>query len=609
VLNFLIKIAVYLLVGFGLVTACIVYVRSAWETFFGTPEIVIAPFEVVGADKERGTALAHMLQARIREIERDIDNSQRSLIALASPASISSEPRSDAGPPGTQTAPPVAPRKAAAMEPFGVSMPWAITQPVGLQAGLVEPGDIPKVSVGGVEIGGILAWLQRRLDQRKTLTLTYYEKKHDVVVTGSLEALGVRDDSLRIEVPGEDIDGPVALDQVVERVAYEIVGRRLAADPNNRVAALSGEEFQTLVEVMRDAARLNRQVMLRRGALPQFKELMPRASKLAREVPEWPQLNYLAASVAESAKQPREAVYFYTQVQTVLARDGSGPPPVATIVKQRIEALTQDIELEEHPSPASGLAPTDAEAMAIIGGFVRAATIYLNGLYEQSFAPPPVELQTDHDLMTSSYWDGAKVVVPAMVRYLPDIAYHEASWQHITEITGTAFLSDDGSPASAIAYSFADILTALVQQHERREDAKTSAWLLFPGGVEWQNGEDLAAVRSRTPLRSFRQPGDAYKGDSQVAHMLNYVSNKGVVGRSLNGGILNKAFYETATRLSSERAATIWAAALRDLRRLKKVDFYAFARFLHERAGADKESVRQSLALVGLDPTRPRGAD
>src|SRR5262249_52554707 len=104
------------------------------------------------------------------------------------------------------------------------------------------------------------------------------------------------------------------------------------------------------------------------------------------------------------------------------------------------------------------------------------------------------------------------------------------------------------------------------------------------------------------PYRSFKEPGKAYREDVQVAHMRQYVTRNDTAVRYINSGILTKAFYETAIRTSTDRAAEIWIAALRKLK--DTVDFTQFAKILSDEAGGDQKSVGEALQVVGLNPAK-----
>src|SRR5678815_5649269 len=149
----LLTAAFYGVTGFALVAASCWYVNSLYNTLTGRGEVVIAPFELVhqdgAVDKTRGTALAHMLQAQLVEIERDLDSAQAQLVgtppkAASSPDALPSTTPQDSIP---LTAP--------------IPIPIVLTQGVGLRTRLLDPTEI-KVSVAGVEVGGVVSWLQRQ---------------------------------------------------------------------------------------------------------------------------------------------------------------------------------------------------------------------------------------------------------------------------------------------------------------------------------------------------------------------------------------------------------------------------------------------------------------
>ena len=180
-LDLFFRVTFYVVTGVALAGACAWYAQSLYHEVTGRGEVVIAPFEVVGSanNKDRGLALAHMLHARLREIERDMRVAQQELMG---------------GHPGTR---PAAPATMQSLEPAPaqagmvatrIAMPQLLTQTVELRAGLLEPADI-NISVGGVQVGGVVAWMQRLMSNPRTLVFTLYERKDGAQVSGSLHAL------------------------------------------------------------------------------------------------------------------------------------------------------------------------------------------------------------------------------------------------------------------------------------------------------------------------------------------------------------------------------------------------------------------------------------
>lgn len=152
------------------------------------------------------------------------------------------------------------------------------------------------------------------------MQLTLYQGKGASQVFGTLQAFGLRDQTLRITVRHEQ--DAVPMDKIVDAVAYEIARRRRAEGDDVRMRVLGASEFQTLVEVMHQAALLNRRVADGRGALPEFQDLQSRLSPLVDQVSNWAPLTYLAGTIAESAKDGDGAVRYYGLAKQALQRDG-----------------------------------------------------------------------------------------------------------------------------------------------------------------------------------------------------------------------------------------------------------------------------------------------
>src|SRR5258708_5602618 len=129
--NTLFAIVFYTAGGLAIITALIWYGRSLYDVITGRGEIVIAEFDIVGApgdkDKTSGMALAHMLQARLREIGNDLDAGQEQLTQTVAKES-----------------------KVNAFQP-GVVPPLWNENKVGLETGLFDDANI-NVSVAGVAV-------------------------------------------------------------------------------------------------------------------------------------------------------------------------------------------------------------------------------------------------------------------------------------------------------------------------------------------------------------------------------------------------------------------------------------------------------------------------
>ncbi|HVM96792.1 MAG TPA: hypothetical protein VMT89_10400, partial [Candidatus Acidoferrales bacterium] len=159
------RIAFYIVTGLALAGASVWYVQSMYRTIAGRDGIVIAPIVIAGDNDQhsRGLVLAHMLNARLREIESDLRSSQKELLPDAGNMPAAAKP------PGAKKAP------AAPMSGPRLLKDELLTQPVELQARLLETTKID-VAVGGVQVGGVVDWVQRQMAPNP-LVLTLYEDK------------------------------------------------------------------------------------------------------------------------------------------------------------------------------------------------------------------------------------------------------------------------------------------------------------------------------------------------------------------------------------------------------------------------------------------------
>jgi hypothetical protein len=567
-LDLLVRIGFYLIVGLALLVACVWYLRALVQEVSGRAEVVIAPFEIVGAadNKGLGVGLAHMLQARLRDIESEIADTK--------PAGATSTPVVPQAGPVPSTAP----------------MPQLFTQPADLRINLLDPADV-KISVAGVDVGGALPWMQSFLAAPRSLQLTLYQGRSASQVFGTLQAFGLHDQGLRITVQHEQ--DAVPMDKIIDAVAYEIARRRRAEGDDRRMRVLDGDEFQTLVEVMHEAALLNRRVADGRGALPEFQELQSRVSPLVEQVSDWAPLAYLAGTIAESAKDNEAASRYYGLAKQALQRDGD-PQRLAT----RVEAKLNDLNRLLAATATDATPAANASPKQTIERYVRTATDYLNLLLGHNLPPPKVRFINKKDPPGAlSFWDGQSVVVPPEAERTPDVVYREASWAHIMRVAGSEAAADFESPVLAILYAYADILPMMIQQHETQQTATSSKWELV---AAFGGGPDQSYL-------SFAHLGTASGGSSgrtYAAHMKDYNTTVAPAERMyVNSGIIDKAFYEAARRLGTDKAGMIWVKGLRAIKAAGKPDFQRFAFLLIDGASeADRPALREALLRVGLDP-------
>jgi hypothetical protein len=331
VLDDTIRIGLLMLGGLALAIAVAWYVSLVYHEISGSGRVVIDRFTVVRDDGQRndelGYALAQMLETRLQSLARELRDAQAGLMTDVSGSTLA---------------------QASATAPVGDVRLWS--QAVVLQTGLLEPVDI-ELSVGGVDVGGIIPWFQRRLTSRRTIHFTLYARANEAQVFGSLGALRLPDNALRLRVEGV-AGAPPSLDKILDELAHEILRRCLSRENTGKLALLDPPEFLTLSEVLVEAAHSNRKSLLGRPVQKEFAALLPRITALADKVPNWPELGYLAGRIADSGKNPETAVAYYRRVLPMFER--TSQTRVATSINARIATLTLDLGAASTP-PAEPL--------------------------------------------------------------------------------------------------------------------------------------------------------------------------------------------------------------------------------------------------------------
>jgi len=207
----------------------------------------------------------------------------------------------------------------------------------------------------------------------------------------------------------------------------------------------------------------------------------------------------------------------------------------------------------------------------------------------------------------NAFWDGQRMIFGdgdgvLFNRFTVslDIMGHELT-HGVTEKEAQLVYQDQ---SGALNESVSDVYGSLVKQYRNGDQAA--------GDADWLIGEGIWADSGRgEALRSMKDPGTAFEGDQQPAHMGDYVNtiddNGGV---HINSGIPNKAFYLTATEMggyAGTKAGPIWYAALRDPRLKPDASFVQFARLTVINAeilfpdGREKQIVQNAWNEVGVD--------
>jgi hypothetical protein len=349
-----VRIVFFVVVG-GLLIAIDLWFARTFYNVFISRALVIAPIQIVDANGIASTtSIATMLQARLAAVSHDLEMSQRSLLT-----------KHDAS---RAVAPSQIERAAALLiAPDSISMPTALLQPVNIN-----------VAVGGVEVGGIVAWLQRTLTGPRTLTFVIYRDGNKAVITGDIGALTREPNrSLWIEAPS-------APNEVVDRLAYALIQSKISKERTTPVGVLDVNDFQTLVQTISGAARLNRRAQSGIVATPaEFEPLYTAIQPLPAKLPQWHELTYLAAELAYQAHRP-EAVAHYQRLRDL--PEEKSDDAVSTELRNRANERLAEL-VPQIVAPAGVTEPNQVAFVAAVKQF--ADQLKLEPLPPIVFAEPP----------------------------------------------------------------------------------------------------------------------------------------------------------------------------------------------------------------------------
>jgi hypothetical protein len=572
-----IRILLYLSIGSGLLSANLWFIHTVQKALFGG-ELVIGTFQIIGKDGDNtklGNAMAYMLEAQLGEIRQDMEASQNSLIK----AQVSTSESQDK-----------------AISPIAFFPPKSLKQ-VSIPTELFEPLSV-KVAVGGVEVGGILSWLQRWMVSERALNFAVYYEGDKAIVTGNLGAFGrSRNDTFKIETKATP-------DEITRNIAYVLIHKKLSEEPNSKVGALSRDEFRTLLEILRDAAESNRKIELGRPQNKEFQDLFSKSDRLVTQIriKDWYELIYLTANLAESAENYDKALEFYKQIQKLSQESGQ---KITWLKPQMLDGKIEKLR----GKATVRIRETQEEAAKAIGEDAAYAVNFLNALFKFNLSIPPIKILDKNE--RNAYWDGEHYNAPPQVQYLHDVTYQQNAYPFIER---TVKFENQGQ-SGALHISYGDIFATLIKQERLKQTAQTADWTIAPGGVAWIRQEDILNSKDRSALRSLKAPGTAYNDsllgkDPQPAHFKNiYKGSNDNGGTHINGGIPNKSFYETAIRIGSDKAGKIWYKALLKLK--PKSQFQDAATATYQEAGilygnnsAEQQVVKAAWEIVGLTPVQ-----
>jgi hypothetical protein len=336
----------------------------------------------------------------------------------------------------------------------------------------------------------------------------------------------------------------------------------------------------------------------------EFAALSTAVDPLTLKAPDWYELVYLAAILADHARDEQRALTHYVRLDDLDKRGRIDrkriPEATSDSVRERITALSPRTS-PATDVPAISPAPATANPTEKIQQDAEYAVAILQRLFHSSTTFEKITLLDERT--RNAYIRGKEYFAHPQVQYLPEVSYHEMALMFLLE-----FKLPYSGESGAIVQSYADSLAAVIKQRQAGQRADTADWLLAPGGMAWSRGEDVATTSDWTPIRSLRAPGTAYSGDAQVAHYSRLRDSPDPAAVYVNSGIGNRAFYETAIRIGTDPTTQIWLAALPPLAQDTDPRYPTLARLTYEGAGRlyGQGSIQQLAVgtawnIVGVD--------
>jgi hypothetical protein len=560
----MLRAAVFATLGLGLLALAYGYVRLFRHAFVDT-ELVISPFQIITSGKEGsdrlGQQLALMLQSRLRRLQTEFDEAQRGLQSVAwLPNRGASDGKEIA------TAVPIVPGFIVATS--RVDLPTAVLSPSKLD-----------VVVGGVQVGGVWPWLDRLFVQNRTLDLFVSYEDKGALITGALPS-------------GEflEISASTGASDITDRVAHSLLRRRLS-EKTEQLRALDDESFLKLVHCIVDLNALNERVRSGGVIKGNLVELFGDMRRVADQAPEWYQVNYLAASLADAIANEDAALELYRRSKQFATSDKTAGGKAAKERDELVERASTRIEWLSHTTKEDASAALDR-----IREHARYATQALNALFHRDQEPPTVELEPS--TFMNAFLDKGQYHAPPPVQYMPDITYHEVAHGYLPK---WEFRGQTGG----LFESYADVLAITIRPGQKQQTAAAIDWTLARGAIGWLTGGDIEGSKAQGGLRSLSKPGEAYDDpvlgkDPQISHASQLTND---LDLHYITGIPSKAFYETAMKLGPDRALEIWLAGLHALAAKKAPSFVDAASATVKAAGSsEKDAVREAWKAVGVAP-------
>ncbi|MDJ0945581.1 MAG: hypothetical protein QNJ30_19105 [Kiloniellales bacterium] len=308
-MDILIRALAFSTIGLVLLTANLWFLRAVYRQFLDS-EYVISPFNIVdpkGKTPEgAGLAMAQMMAGRLVSIQTQLE------AARETPAPGPSDPSDTA-------------------DPLGATALF-ITRPVEIPTDLFEPVEI-RASVGGVEVGGLLSYLQRQLAVERAIHFSLHQQADNAVLTADFGAFAPDYGALWFETgsdPGE----------IAAYAAYALLHARLSESRQSRIRQLDLAAFRGLIETVIAIDAANRKALQGYVVDDQLAQHLRSLEGQLRAAPGWPELIYMVASTAEGIGNTGKAVSHYRKLVAMPKAEREGANlQIFDLAEARLAAL------------------------------------------------------------------------------------------------------------------------------------------------------------------------------------------------------------------------------------------------------------------------------
>lgn len=273
-----------------------------------SPIEAIGSFQIIGGEKsgeQLGNAMAHLLRARLGKLRTEMESVTQSLNEVAG---------------GSERG------RIRSLEPTHskVTIPTEVFEPLQMD-----------FSVAGVEVGGLLAAIQRLLQRGHLLRIVIEYREGQAIVGGNIDRFGGR--SLYM-IASPDTD------EIITKIAYALA----QADMKERIPRLGElgiDDFHDLMMTLTNVNELNKNAKGSAVASDTYQTLLPTITRLVDKLPEWRPLLSLAAEVSINARQLDEAMNFYNMELALLKESDPDYAKLKSLTETLAAGSRSDAEL------------------------------------------------------------------------------------------------------------------------------------------------------------------------------------------------------------------------------------------------------------------------